>query len=158
MPDVLGCCVGWSRERSLILFRGWNICVYGCHFIVGHQSFLCLWCADDGGLIPPCRGEMSAMYPVSGAFSVFGTRFVSPALGFTLGEYYPRIARFNNPLICRELVGWNYWFQWFVKFYNRWILFLMLAMIASVGAYQYVSTRALSDIQKNCLTCRQLAN
>ena len=29
---------------------------------------------------------MSAMYPVSGAFSVFGTRFVSPALGFTLGK------------------------------------------------------------------------
>lgn len=37
-------------------------------------------------------GEMAAMYPVSGAFSVFGARFVSPALGFTL--------------------GWNYWFQW----------------------------------------------
>jgi len=37
-------------------------------------------------------GEMSSMYPVSGAFSTFGTRFVSPALGFTL--------------------GWNYWFQW----------------------------------------------
>ncbi|KAI5999785.1 amino acid permease-domain-containing protein [Pisolithus orientalis] len=37
-------------------------------------------------------GEMAAMYPVSGAFSVFGSRFVSPALGFTL--------------------GWNYWFQW----------------------------------------------
>ncbi|KAI6043723.1 amino acid permease/ SLC12A domain-containing protein [Pisolithus marmoratus] len=36
-------------------------------------------------------GEMAAMYPVSGAFSVFGGRFVSPALGFTL--------------------GWNYWFQ-----------------------------------------------
>ncbi|KAF9226990.1 hypothetical protein BS17DRAFT_794360 [Gyrodon lividus] len=36
-------------------------------------------------------GEMAAMFPVSGAFSVFGTRFVSPALGFTL--------------------GWNYWFQ-----------------------------------------------
>ncbi|KJA17730.1 hypothetical protein HYPSUDRAFT_146045 [Hypholoma sublateritium FD-334 SS-4] len=36
-------------------------------------------------------GEMSSMYPVSGAFSVFGTRFVSPALGFTL--------------------GWNYWLQ-----------------------------------------------
>ena len=32
------------------------------------------------------RGEMSAMFPVSGAFSVFGSRFVSPALGFTLGE------------------------------------------------------------------------
>ncbi|KII94543.1 hypothetical protein PLICRDRAFT_33339 [Plicaturopsis crispa FD-325 SS-3] len=37
-------------------------------------------------------GEMAAMFPVSGAFSVFGTRFVSPAFGFTL--------------------GWNYWFQW----------------------------------------------
>ncbi|KDR69445.1 hypothetical protein GALMADRAFT_1352458 [Galerina marginata CBS 339.88] len=36
-------------------------------------------------------GEMSSMYPVSGAFSIFGTRFVSPALGFTL--------------------GWNYWLQ-----------------------------------------------
>lgn len=35
---------------------------------------------------------MAAMYPVSGAFLVFGGRFVSPALGFTL--------------------GWNYWFQW----------------------------------------------
>lgn len=35
----------------------------------------------------PChRGEMSSMYPVSGAFSIFGTRFVSPALGFTLGK------------------------------------------------------------------------
>jgi len=37
-------------------------------------------------------GEMASMYPVSGAFSTFGTRFVSPALGFTL--------------------GWNYWLQW----------------------------------------------
>ncbi|KAF8432981.1 amino acid permease-domain-containing protein [Boletus edulis BED1] len=36
-------------------------------------------------------GEMAAMFPVSGAFSVFGSRFVSPALGFTL--------------------GWNYWLQ-----------------------------------------------
>ncbi|KAF8804296.1 amino acid permease [Phlegmacium glaucopus] len=33
-------------------------------------------------------GEMSSMYPVSGAFSTFGTRFVSPALGFTLGWNY----------------------------------------------------------------------
>ena len=32
-------------------------------------------------------GEMASMYPVSGAFSTFGTRFVSPALGFALGEF-----------------------------------------------------------------------
>ena len=31
---------------------------------------------------------MSAMFPVSGAFSVYGTRFVSPALGFTLGKMF----------------------------------------------------------------------
>ncbi|KAG6864442.1 hypothetical protein C0991_009500 [Blastosporella zonata] len=37
-------------------------------------------------------GEMSSMFPVSGAFSVFGSRFISPALGFTL--------------------GWNYWLGW----------------------------------------------
>lgn len=30
---------------------------------------------------------MAAMFPVSGAFSVFGSRFVSPALGFTLGNF-----------------------------------------------------------------------
>jgi len=33
-------------------------------------------------------GEMSSMYPVSGAFSTFGARFVSPALGFTLGSFF----------------------------------------------------------------------
>jgi hypothetical protein len=27
------------------------------------------------------------MFPVSGAFAVFGARFVSPALGFTLGGF-----------------------------------------------------------------------
>ncbi|OBZ70069.1 Lysine-specific permease [Grifola frondosa] len=37
-------------------------------------------------------GEMASYIPVSGTFAVFGARFVSPALGFTL--------------------GWNYWLQW----------------------------------------------
>ncbi|KAJ3151216.1 hypothetical protein HK101_001914 [Irineochytrium annulatum] len=37
-------------------------------------------------------GEMSTIFPVSGAFSQLSTRFVDPALGFTL--------------------GWNYWAQW----------------------------------------------
>ena len=36
-------------------------------------------------------GEMSAMYPVSGTFSTFGTRFISPALGFALGKFKPQI-------------------------------------------------------------------
>ncbi|KAJ7035989.1 amino acid permease [Mycena alexandri] len=37
-------------------------------------------------------GEMSSLIPVSGAFSTFGNRFVSPVLGATL--------------------GWNYYLQW----------------------------------------------
>ncbi|TBU58638.1 amino acid permease-domain-containing protein [Dichomitus squalens] len=37
-------------------------------------------------------GEMASYIPVTGSFAVFGSRFVSPALGFTL--------------------GWNYWLQW----------------------------------------------
>ncbi|KAI8989904.1 amino acid permease-domain-containing protein [Trametes punicea] len=32
-------------------------------------------------------GEMAAYIPVSGTFAVFGTRFFSPALGFTLGMF-----------------------------------------------------------------------
>jgi amino acid permease len=36
------------------------------------------------------------MYPVSGAFSVFGTRFVSPALGFTLGEFIYELTAFAH--------------------------------------------------------------
>ena len=30
---------------------------------------------------------MAAYIPVTGSFAVFGTRFVSPALGFSLGTY-----------------------------------------------------------------------
>lgn len=37
-------------------------------------------------------GEMSTLLPVSGSFEAYATRFVDPALGFTL--------------------GWNYWFCW----------------------------------------------
>ncbi|GAB5593414.1 hypothetical protein Unana1_08314 [Umbelopsis nana] len=40
-------------------------------------------------------GEMSAYLPVPGAFTTFGTRFVDPALGFTL--------------------GWQYWLQWAIS-------------------------------------------
>ena len=37
-------------------------------------------------------GEMSTLLPISGSFETYATRFVDPALGFTL--------------------GWNYWFCW----------------------------------------------
>lgn len=37
-------------------------------------------------------GEMATLLPISGSFETYATRFVDPALGFTL--------------------GWNYWFCW----------------------------------------------
>ena len=37
-------------------------------------------------------GEMATLMPVSGSFETYATKFVDPALGFTL--------------------GWNYWFCW----------------------------------------------
>jgi amino acid permease len=37
-------------------------------------------------------GEMSAMYPLSGSFAYYATRWLDPALGFAL--------------------GYNYWFCW----------------------------------------------
>ena len=39
-------------------------------------------------------GEMATMFPVSGPFEEYATRFVDPALGFAL--------------------GWNYWYAWAV--------------------------------------------
>ena len=57
-------------------------------------------------------GEMSSMYPVSGAFSTFGTRFVSPALGFTLGEFMFQSYYFWNKYEIILMIGWNYWLQW----------------------------------------------
>jgi arginine/ornithine permease len=41
-----------------------------------------------------CLGELSVAMPVSGSFQTYTTRFISPALGFT--------------------VGWLYWFGWAV--------------------------------------------
>ena len=43
-------------------------------------------------LLMTSLGEMSTLLPISGSFETYATRFVDPALGFTL--------------------GWNYWFCW----------------------------------------------
>ncbi|BCZ45521.1 gamma-aminobutyrate permease [Clostridium gelidum] len=43
-------------------------------------------------LLMTSLGEMSTLLPVSGSFETYASRFVDPALGFTL--------------------GWNYWFCW----------------------------------------------
>jgi lysine-specific permease len=43
-------------------------------------------------LLMTSLGEMSTLLPISGSFETYASRFVDPALGFTL--------------------GWNYWFCW----------------------------------------------
>ncbi|KAJ8594082.1 hypothetical protein M405DRAFT_809739 [Rhizopogon salebrosus TDB-379] len=65
-------------------------------------------------------GEMSAMYPVSGAFSVFGTKFVSPALGFTL--------------------GWTYWFEWYICLLVNLFLVLIFLILLSLS-YRTIGIR-----------------
>lgn len=52
-----------------------------CYIITGFN----LYCVIN------CLGEMAAWLPIPGAVPVFASRFVDPALGFTL--------------------GWNYWYQ-----------------------------------------------
>jgi amino acid permease len=52
------------------------------------------------------------MFPVSGAFTTFGTRFFSPSLGFALGNY----STFRPSQTVIDSVaaapGINYWFGW----------------------------------------------
>jgi len=69
------------------------------------------------------RGEMAAMYPVSGAFSVFGTRFVSPALGFTLGtelalNLTARSFAFGQQVGIIGFSGKSYWWNIRCQFSN----------------------------------------
>ncbi|MGX6592793.1 amino acid permease [Cetobacterium ceti] len=54
-------------------------------------------------------GEMSSYLPVSGSFSVYATRYVDKALGFSL--------------------GWNYWFNWAIT--------LSAELVASALVMQY---------------------
>lgn len=95
---VIGYRVGWSWECTIVLFCCWVFRLYCGDYSVSYSSVFVCYLAYLSTLFA-FRGEMSSMYPVSGAFSVFGARFVSPALGFTL--------------------GWNYWLQWYE---DTWLL------------------------------------
>ncbi|KAI0684368.1 amino acid permease-domain-containing protein [Earliella scabrosa] len=79
-------------------------------------------------------GEMAAYIPVSGTFAIFGSRFFSPALGFTL--------------------GWNYWLQCeltaaavILQYWNphitAWQYALMI--IAPIFAMQLIHVRVYGE-------------
>ncbi|ODV88724.1 hypothetical protein CANCADRAFT_45221 [Tortispora caseinolytica NRRL Y-17796] len=57
-------------------------------------------------------GELAVLFPVSGAFAVYSTRFIDPAWGFAM--------------------GWNYAMQWFVGF--------PLELVAAAITIQYWTT------------------
>jgi hypothetical protein len=72
-------CTCWTRKRSTFVCDSWLFClccrnqlVFPFHDVTRTR-------------VEWDRGEMASFIPVSGAFSVFGTRFVSDAVGFTLG-------------------------------------------------------------------------
>lgn len=94
-------------------------------------------------------GEMAAYWPVSGSFNTYASRFVDPALAFTL--------------------GWNYWFQWavslpselsaaglIINFWNKdipsWVwstsLLGVLFLINSVGVKSFGETEYVFSLIK----------
>lgn len=96
---------GGSRQRIAGLLRGGLLCVY-CRDHIVRITF------SRDALYPGLmvgRGEMSSMFPVSGAFSVYGTRFVSPALGFTLGMITVSVFRTTSDLFNLQggIIGFN---------------------------------------------------
>lgn len=68
-----------SRQRPLVLLRCRPLLLWSCDIVVSASVL------PYTHIFTRPRGEMAAYIPVSGTFAVFGTRFVSPALGFTLG-------------------------------------------------------------------------
>lgn len=91
-------------------------------------------------LLMTSLGEMSTMLPVSGSFETYATRFVDPALGFTL--------------------GWNYWFSWsicvaaelvagsiIIKFWlpNANTTFMSLIFLAIIFLLNFLSTKAYGE-------------
>ena len=75
----------WSRERTLVLLHGRLVLLWRRHLSVcgirPNQNFS----INTQTIL---SGEMAAYIPVTGSFAEFGTRFVSPALGFTLGKSF----------------------------------------------------------------------
>lgn len=85
-------------------------------------------------------GEMSSLIPVSGAFSTFGSRFVSPALGFTLGWSYWLQWSFSIP---SELIAAATILQYWTDALNTWQWSIVI--IAPVFAFQLLGTRAWGE-------------
>lgn len=80
LANDFSCRACWTRVSTSILCGRRSLCIFGGYHCV-HINLLHVFFPDSRYL----SGEMSSLYPVSGTFAVFAERFVSRALGFTLG-------------------------------------------------------------------------
>ncbi|GAA5929168.1 amino acid permease [Sporobolomyces koalae] len=87
-------------------------------------------------------GEMSAFTPVSGSFATFGSRYVSPALGFTLGWSYWLQWSFSIP---SELIAASTILSYWTDALNTWQWSLVI--IVPVFAFQFLGTRAWGEAE-----------
>ncbi|KAI6159956.1 amino acid permease/ SLC12A domain-containing protein [Pisolithus thermaeus] len=99
-------------------------------------------------------GEMAATYPVSGAFSVFGGRFVSPALGFTLDKSWLlssieltaaaiilEASRLTYLRFPEAEIAWDFWAPHIQPW--QWALII----IVPVFALQLIHVRVYGEIE-----------
>ncbi|KAJ3347300.1 hypothetical protein HDU91_006817, partial [Kappamyces sp. JEL0680] len=76
-------------------------------------------------------GEMSALFPVAGSFFSLGTRFVEPALGFSIGWNYWLIYAFTLPA---ELVALANLLQFWWPDIPKWAIILsVLALVMTIN-------------------------
>ncbi|GAA5948701.1 hypothetical protein JCM3765_004979 [Sporobolomyces pararoseus] len=89
-----------------------------------------------------CLGEMSSYIPLSGTFSTYATRFVSPALGFTLGWSYWLQWTFSIP---SELIAASTILSYWTDALKTWEWSLVI--IVPVFAFQFLGTRAWGEAE-----------
>ncbi|KAI0052874.1 hypothetical protein FA95DRAFT_1553160 [Auriscalpium vulgare] len=87
-------------------------------------------------------GEMSSLIPVSGAFATFGDRFVSPALGFTLGWNYFLQWAFSIP---SELVAASVILSYWTQSLQSWEWSLII--VVPVFLLQLIHVRVYGEIE-----------
>lgn len=87
-------------------------------------------------------GEMASFMPVSGAFSVFGDRFVSPALGATLGYNYAFQWSLSIP---SELVACSIILKYWTDALQTWQWAIVL--VVPIFAIQLIGVRTFAEAE-----------
>lgn len=75
-------------------------------------------------------GEMATLIPVSGSFNHYASRFVDPALGFTMGfnYWFQWVITLPIELLAAESF-WSYWFPDMNKYLTITMFLVLLVAI-----------------------------